>query len=110
MHCKLLLPLLALLLAVPVLGVFSSWVNASQGSLEVLGHLFDTVMGEQARTAALLAIGVAAWIRRVRGIERERGLTTFGTQNLISLIRQRAARDRAHSVFIFHQQYARRPC
>lgn len=60
--------LLALLLAVPVLGVFSAWLNAGQGSLDVLRHLFDTVMGEQARTSALLAMGVALGTAVVGGL------------------------------------------
>jgi len=60
--------LLALLLAVPVLGVGSSWLTGGQGSLDVLGHLFHTVMGEQARTSALLALGVALGAALVGGL------------------------------------------
>jgi iron(III) transport system permease protein len=65
---QLIFTLLALLLAVPVLGVFSSWMNASQSSLDVLRHLFETVMGEQARTSAWLAIGVALGTAVVGGL------------------------------------------
>jgi iron(III) transport system permease protein len=60
--------LLALLMALPVLGVFASWVGAGQSSMEVLSHLFQTVMGEQTRNSALLALGVALGTLLVGGL------------------------------------------
>ncbi|RZL10447.1 MAG: iron ABC transporter permease [Rubrivivax sp.] len=58
----------ALLLAVPVLGVLSSWTRLDADSLSVLTHQWDTVMGGYARTSALLALGVALGVAVVGGL------------------------------------------
>lgn len=58
----------ALLLAVPVLGVLSSWASLDASSLAVLSHQWDTVMGGYARTSALLALGVAIGVAVVGGL------------------------------------------
>lgn len=59
---------MALLLAVPVLGVLSSWFQLSDASLDLLIHQWDTVMGGYAQTSALLALGVAVGVAVVGGL------------------------------------------
>jgi iron(III) transport system permease protein len=48
-----------LLLAVPVLGVFGSWLTLDAASLGVLQHQFETVLPAYARNSLLLAVAVA---------------------------------------------------
>jgi len=56
------------LLAVPVLGVLSSWLRLDAASLSVLQHQWDTVMGPYALTSAALAVGVAVGVALVGGL------------------------------------------
>lgn len=59
---------IAALLAVPVLGVMSSWLTVTSESMSVLVHQFDTVMGRYALNSALLALGVALGTIAVGGL------------------------------------------
>lgn len=54
-----LITLSCLLLAVPVLGVFGSWLTLDAASLGVLVHQFETVLPGYARNSLLLAAAVA---------------------------------------------------
>ena len=57
-----LITLCCLLLAVPVLGVFGSWLSVDAASLAVLSHQLDTVLPEYARNSLLLALAVATGV------------------------------------------------
>ena len=54
-----LITLCCLLLAVPVLGVFGSWLSLDAGSLAVLRHQAETVLPEYTLNSLVLAVSVA---------------------------------------------------
>ncbi|HET6788887.1 MAG TPA: ABC transporter permease subunit, partial [Aquabacterium sp.] len=58
----------ALLLAMPVLGVLSSWLSWNQASLDVLAHQWDTVMGPYALSSLWLSLGVGVGVAIVGGL------------------------------------------
>jgi iron(III) transport system permease protein len=58
---------LALLLALPVLGVMSAWLGLDGGSLDVLQQMADTVLPAYAGQSLLLVIAVAFGVAVVGG-------------------------------------------
>ena len=62
---RVLLTLVCLLLALPVLGVFSAWFTFDAAAWDVLGHQASTVLGGYALQSLVLAAGVAVGVAAV---------------------------------------------
>jgi iron(III) transport system permease protein len=59
--------LIALLLAIPVLGILGSWLTLDPAALETLRHQADTVLPSYALNSLLLGAGVAVGVALVGG-------------------------------------------
>jgi iron(III) transport system permease protein len=59
LRLRLIPTLFSLVLALPILGIFTALLNPQAGSTEVLSHLFHTVLPSYAFTTLMMAIGVA---------------------------------------------------